>query len=247
MLESQSQVRQICRPLFKKTGLTWFGHMRWYKDGHFFTLSSLPSSIFPFMENDSLATREEFEANNNRYVFFSPELSRPTASIDLPRYDRNILTGNDVGLPHRLFVTQKFDNFFEAFGFGSDTHQPNIFEYFVNLIVEIESFLVTYQEKAQSLISKSTGHLLPLPYSFKTESQPQTDETDNTNKINILTPGEKNCVYQIAHGKSYKETANTLGISVRTVESHLANIKRKLDCYSTSNIIAFFWKHLANK
>lgn len=53
-----------------------------------------------------------------------------------------------------------------------------------------------------------------------------------------LSKREKECVHYIVRGMSAREIGRELKISNRTVESHIASIKDKLDCYSRSQIIS---------
>jgi len=55
----------------------------------------------------------------------------------------------------------------------------------------------------------------------------------------ILTTRERECLSYITRGYTMKLMANKIGISVRTVESHLNNIKRKLCCRSKIELIQF--------
>jgi DNA-binding NarL/FixJ family response regulator len=54
-----------------------------------------------------------------------------------------------------------------------------------------------------------------------------------------LTPAERRIVQLLAEGKSNKEVANTQGISVKTVETHRANIMRKLGLSSMSDLVHY--------
>lgn len=54
-----------------------------------------------------------------------------------------------------------------------------------------------------------------------------------------LTRREAEIVPMLAQGRSNKEVASKLGISVRTVEVHRANIMRKLECYSFSDLVRY--------
>ncbi len=58
-----------------------------------------------------------------------------------------------------------------------------------------------------------------------------------------LTSREQTILLQLAQGKSNKEVANTLGISVRTVETHRKNIKRKLGISSTAGLTRYALEH----
>lgn len=54
-----------------------------------------------------------------------------------------------------------------------------------------------------------------------------------------LTPAERRVVQLLAEGKSNKEVANLQGISVKTAETHRANIMRKLGLGSMSDLVHY--------
>ena len=54
-----------------------------------------------------------------------------------------------------------------------------------------------------------------------------------------LTSREREIVRLLAEGKSSKEVASDLGISVKTAETHRANIMRKLDLHSASELVRY--------
>lgn len=54
-----------------------------------------------------------------------------------------------------------------------------------------------------------------------------------------LTPREREIVQLLAEGKSNKEVAVVLGISVKTAETHRTNIMRKLDLHSLSDLVRY--------
>jgi DNA-binding NarL/FixJ family response regulator len=54
-----------------------------------------------------------------------------------------------------------------------------------------------------------------------------------------LTPRQREIVQLLAEGKSSKEIAVALGLSVKTAETHRANIMRKLDCHSVSEVVRY--------
>jgi DNA-binding NarL/FixJ family response regulator len=58
-----------------------------------------------------------------------------------------------------------------------------------------------------------------------------------------LTPREREIVQLLAEGKSSKEVAVALGISVKTAETHRANIMRKLEVHSVSEIVRYAVKN----
>jgi len=54
-----------------------------------------------------------------------------------------------------------------------------------------------------------------------------------------LTPRQREIVQLLAEGKSSKEVAVVLNLSVKTAETHRANIMRKLDCHSVSEVVRY--------
>jgi DNA-binding NarL/FixJ family response regulator len=56
---------------------------------------------------------------------------------------------------------------------------------------------------------------------------------------NRLTPREREIVQLLAEGKSSKEVAVALGLSVKTAETHRSNIMRKLALHSVSDLVLY--------
>jgi DNA-binding NarL/FixJ family response regulator len=58
-------------------------------------------------------------------------------------------------------------------------------------------------------------------------------------KRDRLTPREREVVQLVAEGKSTKEIAVALDLSVKTAETHRANIMRKLEIHSVSELVMY--------
>ncbi len=58
-----------------------------------------------------------------------------------------------------------------------------------------------------------------------------------------LTTSEQTILLQLAQGQSNREVAEALSISVRTVETHRKNIKRKLGISSTAGLTRYALEH----
>jgi len=56
---------------------------------------------------------------------------------------------------------------------------------------------------------------------------------------NRLTAREREIVQLIAEGKSSKEIAVALGLSVKTAETHRSNLMRKLQLHSVSELVLY--------
>ena len=62
---------------------------------------------------------------------------------------------------------------------------------------------------------------------------------DASSAHNTLTPREDQVLNLVAEGLSSKEIAQTLGLSVKTAETHRSNMMRKLDLHSVSAVVRF--------
>jgi DNA-binding NarL/FixJ family response regulator len=72
------------------------------------------------------------------------------------------------------------------------------------------------------------GHL-------KGDSRPSDSDSEGTR----LTPRQREIVQLLAEGKSSKEVAVTLDLSVKTAETHRANIMRKLNVHSVTEVVRY--------
>ncbi|UAB90090.1 response regulator transcription factor [Ruegeria sp. SCSIO 43209] len=68
-------------------------------------------------------------------------------------------------------------------------------------------------------------------------------EPKDGNTREALTGREQTILLELAQGKSNKEVALALDISVRTVETHRKNIKRKLGISSTAGLTRYALEH----
>lgn len=65
------------------------------------------------------------------------------------------------------------------------------------------------------------------------------ESEDEPTASGALTAREHQIVQLLAEGKNNKEVAQALGITVKTAETHRANIMRKLDIHSISEIVRY--------
>jgi len=71
---------------------------------------------------------------------------------------------------------------------------------------------------------------------LRRDKKPTSPETPTRSR---LTPREREVVQLLAEGKSSKEVAVVLGLSVKTAETHRANIMRKLELHSVSDLVLY--------
>jgi len=71
--------------------------------------------------------------------------------------------------------------------------------------------------------------------------RPTKENDEDTGRKNglRLTARQKQILQLLAEGKSSKEVAVALNISVKTAETHRANIMRRLDCHSVTELVRY--------
>jgi DNA-binding NarL/FixJ family response regulator len=71
------------------------------------------------------------------------------------------------------------------------------------------------------------------------DKSPKEKEPEGEPESLRLTSRQREIVQLLAEGKSSKEVAAVLGLSVKTAETHRANIMRKLDCHSVTELVRY--------
>ena len=85
----------------------------------------------------------------------------------------------------------------------------------------------------KSFFSPAVGKVLLEDYMRKLERTGAEDSFD------LLSPREREVLQLVAEGKSSKEIANLLGLSVYTVETHRANVMQKLNLHNIPELILY--------
>ncbi|KUM28723.1 LuxR family transcriptional regulator [Mesorhizobium loti] len=89
---------------------------------------------------------------------------------------------------------------------------------------------------AQSSMHNIPKHILTylelsaFHFRLKTDTHALKDRKDG--EYNCLSSREKECVFWVSRGKSSVDIGTILGISENTVDFHVKNVKRKLNCSS---------------
>ena len=71
------------------------------------------------------------------------------------------------------------------------------------------------------------------------DKNPRESSSPEGGSSSSLTDRQREIVQLLAEGKSSKEVASALGLSVKTAETHRANIMRRLDCHSVTALVRY--------
>jgi DNA-binding NarL/FixJ family response regulator len=87
------------------------------------------------------------------------------------------------------------------------------------------------------LIRRVMDGMGPIVAGFLTVGEPLDAVTVDEGPVSLLTPREREMLYLIGQGLSNREIAETLVLSVKTVEAHRANLSRKLNVRSRAGLM----------
>ena len=109
-------------------------------------------------------------------------------------------------------------------------------------IISCEQDLISHCQVEETLfapeVMKLEDKLKSSPNSVYVSKEQHT-ETDDAAKLDNLSEREKEIIACIAKGMTYKEIADTLCLSVHTVNTHRRNISSKLEIHSAAGLTIF--------
>ena len=101
----------------------------------------------------------------------------------------------------------------------------------LDLVSAVEALL-----RNKTFFTRKVGQVVLEGYLNK---NPKAADEDAENGALRLTARQRQIVQLLAEGKSSKEVAVVLDISVKTAETHRANIMRRLDCHSVTDLVHY--------
>lgn len=243
--ELSDHVSSISKPLNTHLGISYFTFKRTYNDG---------SKIYLF--NHPLLYEDWFK---NKHFLIGNKEAAPSAyrsSYDLwealpDPYNLYQKVAEDFNIGHGLTITKSYDNYCDFFFFGTSCENPEVKKIYFNRREVLDNYCEYFLETAAGIIKDAEKSKIILPFAPKIEVISKEKNIDNflqeismvKNNWSKLTKREMDCVHQLMFGKTNKEIALTLGISYRTVEEYIDNIKRKTNCKNKAELIAFLYKN----
>lgn len=93
------------------------------------------------------------------------------------------------------------------------------------------------QDAFLHVVSQAMAGAGPLVAGFRASTAAPVDAMEAVGPLAALTPREREVLYLIGEGLSNTEIADTLFLSVKTVEAHRANLSRKLNIRPRAGLI----------
>lgn len=241
LLTTSKIVKDICKPLFDSTDICYFHYSKLYDNAKTCILSTHPEFYEYFWK-----CHQEFFKKYSENIF----LNKPTSMLLLDN-------GIQFGIDRILVIVTRYKQYYELFGFGTRPGNDSILNFYLNNMDVLKKFTLYFKEKGEALIKEAEKSFLPAKgYSIKemkkfSENKQQKLCFDvKLRKIGLqtesgevsITARELEILRLIAYGYSGKEMANKLNVVLKTVESHVANLKLKLGYTRRSDLVECFFK-----
>lgn len=147
-------------------------------------------------------------------------------------HDRNVLKANRMKISEESFTRKTDDIHFHALSFKFPWYddEDNIIGVFGCSIVIGDQGVYPLAYSLSLLMQ--TGLLIPQDDERASQFLPGSTFDDI-----YFSRRETQCLYHLARGKTAKQIANILGLSPRTIEHYLENIKKKMKVRSKSELL----------
>jgi DNA-binding CsgD family transcriptional regulator len=228
-----------CGPLFKSNGINAFSYSRLFRDGSRSELwsdgeardytFSVARYIVGTYTPKYFASDEQFALLEKKIETYRGSLrERYAAQLN----DQKILFGHD----NCFAMLIKNGDISEYSLFCGGAGRSEIVNYYLNNLDVLLAFSANFRISAKDLIARADrNRIIPLSTDIV-----RADGHDNglPGGTSELTSRERQIAACLVRGMTCKEIGKMLGLSPRTIESHVNNIKRRLDCSKKSALIS---------
>lgn len=224
---SSSAVTEIIKPL-KQLGITYFSYMRSDLDGGRIYLYSNTEILDSYLKNKYYLRGNKESTPRN----YKDQILLWSTLPNQYEYDENVRAR---GIDHGMFIFEPNGDSLEAFAFATQKENAGIINIYLTKLDFLKKFTHYFREKAATLINSAEKSKITLPFH---EGKLNFIEKNVNDDFKLLSNRQIECCTLLLSGKTSKEIAKLLGLSTRTVEHYLSNIKIKLQCSNKAELIA---------
>jgi LuxR family quorum-sensing system transcriptional regulator SolR len=244
LVKNVNLVKEITNPMLKKLGLSYFNFIRNFNDDTRICLTT--NSDWPkYFCEKKLYLLAPFERDKNEYdgyeFIFWPLLKDSIVYREAKNFN----------IKHSITIVRRGKYFIDFFHFGCHPQEETIYDRILHNRDFLSKFILQFKENAAKLIKKSDILKFPDLNSKKNATkkdliiesssgmlQQNSIDTSHLKKYYLgadfddtyLTKKEFECLKWLVRGKSIFEIANLVNTSASTVETHVENIKLKVNC-----------------
>lgn len=241
-------MQAICEPVLAQHNIKHFSYGRFFDDGTFYMLMThrgcyklvleKEHPLFPIIPNSMLKPRFNYICMPSLDDSFSPVLKD---IIDI------------ANVSHYMILFERHDHYFDFYAYAAANGSAKDVNAYLSNLSHFENFKLHFTRKADHLISAAAKDKNILPYHMRPNFG-GLKQHDNVPKHYYLG-GEFNDIYltrqevhalkYLAHGETMKEAGGLAGLSPRTIESYLNNVRMKMGLNKRHEIIKVVSKYIA--
>jgi DNA-binding CsgD family transcriptional regulator len=266
IIKSAGQVSNICEPLFHKFNITYFNFVRKYDNNpskiclcnnakwmdHFYT-----NELYKHLKFKDTQTFLRYGEYSNNLVIILWISSPETRVIKEQREYFNI--------DHGISIVFRYPKHMECFYLATTKYNNYMSNVYINNLSEIIRFTHYFKDKGEKLIataSQPENRITENNYNTENQIKSTILSTQKNEIVKIIKPNryflhknnediiisdrEMSCIELLMAGISANESAKILGISKRTVEKHVENVKQKIGHNSKGELIKFMYSNMIN-
>lgn len=240
-----STVKKCTQPL-QRLGVTCFYYIFTEGNGNLSLLTDCPQ-VEEYYHQEKVYLNDPHVKHPDHYepgLFFFKTTQNRKYGQSLAKIASSCKVSPFVGL------CEKQKDSVEFFGFWGHVNTSHHFErIYLNYGHLLKAFATYFKQECSQIIQTDVTPTLSLKeligtdlFKSKPKSQAEVDSqslrqylielgfSQEIAKADLLSTREKECIKLLVKGKSTKEIATLLGLSPRTVEHYLENIKNKFNC-----------------
>lgn len=223
LINLSRDVKGLCEPYFKQLGLDHLNYIHRDNHGRLTYLCSNPKWLGHYIKKSYPkigAFEKNVELSQYNYILWT----------GLDRNDPILIDSKEMlGVEYGITIIKQETDGYGFYNLGAKSADSAIINKYVNSIDQYENFILDFQEKAGPILRAAKN----LKFSINSGLT-----IERCKKLGYqfgdlyLTEREFECVNYLIRGKTAEEIAIILDISKRTVETHIQNIKRKMNCFN---------------
>ncbi|STX38793.1 LuxR C-terminal-related transcriptional regulator [Legionella feeleii] len=230
MLLQCNTIKEVTSTLFETAPVDYFSYLEIFNNGRFTLLSSDAKYFSEKIVDGAISSylKRTIHAEQPMQKFNIMDLIKKEGKSDHYHYFRSIEKGSG-------------DSVFKIYTLGSTTLNNNCNPFYLNNLDSINKFNAIFSkqfEKHSKIISTEIPPEVILKEdNFKLNSDFEKNLIANKFLISKLSKREVEIITLIAKNLTLYEISNYLSLSIRTVENHIANVRKKLSVSSIEKII----------
>ncbi|KTC75998.1 response regulator FixJ [Legionella birminghamensis] len=225
-LSACEAVHALTIPQLIQHEITAFNYYRMYFDGTAIRFSSDRAWTEHFFKKDylsKLTVPDTYLTEPVNYFIWLTE-DCPEMLLDAAI---NFDTSNGIS------IAVKQDDSIEYFCFATNTNNKSIInKFYLGNLDRLHQYGLKFKEQAAGLLEQAGREKLII----RTADKSKMLSTSSMHQPRF-SKRELECAFALLNGMRVKEIARMLGLSVRTIESYIQNMKNKLGCSSQIELV----------